>query len=208
MKIYHILLVYEKQLQKSMLKILFNDPSVVKNTEHIDLNDKNINNAIFIQVTQLHQIDSHLTAKLYADYAVDEVSLVRINPNNDFNINNLTNINSITLNKQAENDKEVITKAYIDQFHQKDERPRRGLGIDFYNESKGLVENNQDNDLNDTKLTNIISITINRNLSSDNELANKKYMDDELNKNTIVRFNQLLQNYLKVSVVNDTYNLG
>ena len=165
-------------------------------------------NARFIQVKQLPQIDSQLTAKLYVDNAIDELSLARSYQDKDFNNNNLTNINSITLNKQAENDKEVITKAYIDQFHQKDERPRRGLGIDFYNESKGLVENNQDNDLNDTKLTNIISITINRNLSSDNELANKKYMDDELNKNTIVRFNQLLQNYLKVSVVNDTYNLG
>ena len=57
------------------------------------------------------------------------------------------------------------------------------------------------------KKTNIDSITVNRNPSSDNELANKKYIDDELDKNTIVRFNQTLQNYLKVSVGNDTYNL-
>ena len=38
-------------------------------------------------------------------------------------------------------------------------------------------------------------------------MTNKKYIDDELDKNTIVRFNQTLQNYLKVSVGNDTYNL-
>ena len=43
---------------------LFNDPSIVKNTEHIDLNDRNITNARFIQVIQLCQIDSHLTSKL------------------------------------------------------------------------------------------------------------------------------------------------
>ena len=36
---------------------------------------------------------------------------------------------------------------------------------------------------------------------------NKKYIDDELDKNTIVRFNQTLQNYLKVSVGNDMYSL-
>ena len=42
---------------------LFNDPSIVKNTEHIDLNDRNITNARFIQVNQLPQIDSHLCAK-------------------------------------------------------------------------------------------------------------------------------------------------
>ena len=29
---------------------LFNDPSIVKNIEHIDLNDRNITNARFIQV--------------------------------------------------------------------------------------------------------------------------------------------------------------
>ena len=33
-------------------------------------------------------------------------------------------------------------------------------------------------------------------------------MDDDLDKNTIVRFNQTLQNYLKVSVGNDFYNLS
>ena len=35
----------------------------------------------------------------------------------------------------------------------------------------------------------------------------KKNNDDELNKNTILRFNQTLQNYLKVSIGNDPYNL-
>ena len=69
-----------------------------------------------------------------------------------------------------------------------------------------LVKNIQDNDFNDKKLTNIDSLTVNRNPISDNELANKKYIDVELDKNTIVRFNQTLTNYLKVSVGNDTYN--
>ena len=51
------------------------------------------------------------------------------------------------------------------------------------------------------------SITVNRNPNLDNELANKKYIDDELDKNTVLRFNQTLENYLKASVGNDTYNL-
>ena len=38
-------------------------------------------------------------------------------------------------------------------------------------------------------------------------MSNKKYIDDELDKNTILRFNQTLQNYLKVSVGSDTYIL-
>ena len=71
------------------------------------------------------QIDSHLTAKLYVDNAIDEVSLVRNIQDNDFNNFNLTNINSLSLNTQAVNDNQVITKAYVDQFHQETERSSR-----------------------------------------------------------------------------------
>ena len=145
--------------------------------------------------------------KNYIDNAIDEVSLVRNNKDNDFGNYNLTNINTITLNKPAENDNEVITKAYVDQFHQKNERSQRDLGIDFYNESNNLVKNNENNDFNDNKLTNIDSIQVNRNPISDNEVSNKKYIDDSVREGTLVRFNQTLQNYLKISVGNDTYNL-
>ena len=116
---------------KNYVDNLFNVPSTIKNTEHIDLNDRNITNASFIQVDQLLQIDSHLTAKLSFDTATKEESLVRNIQGNDFRNYNLTNINSITLNKQAENDNEVITKACADHFHQENERLRRGLGINF-----------------------------------------------------------------------------
>ena len=192
---------------KNYVDNLFNDCSIVKNNAHIDLNDRNITNARFIQVNQIPQIDSHLTAKLYVDNSIDESSLVRNNRDNDFGIYNLTKINSNSLNKQAENDNEVITKAYVDQFHQENERSRRDLGIDFYDESSDLVKHIQDNDLNDNKLSNLDSIKANRNPNSDNELVNKKNLDDELDKNTIVSFNQTLEKYLKVSVGNDIFNL-
>ena len=127
---------------KNYVDNLFNSPSIIKNNAHIDLNDRNITNARFIQVNQLPQIDSHLTAKLYVDTAIDETSLVGNNQDNDFGIYNLSNISSITLNKQAENDNEVITKAYVDQFHQENGRSRRDLRLDFYDESSDLVKNN------------------------------------------------------------------
>ena len=43
---------------KNYIDNLLNDPSVVKNTAHIDLNDRNVTNARFIQVNQWPQIDS------------------------------------------------------------------------------------------------------------------------------------------------------
>ena len=66
--------------------------------------------------------------------------------------------------------------------------------------------NDQGNDIDNNKITNLDSITVNRKPSSDNELANEKYFDDSIGECTIVRFNQTLENFLKVSVGNDTYN--
>ena len=139
---------------KNYVDNLFNDPSIIKNNAHIDLNDRNFTNPRFIQVNQLPQIDSYLTAKSYVDNAIVEPSLVRNKQDNDFNNNNFTNINSITLNTQAVNDNQVITKSYVDQFHQENEQYRRDLGIEFYDESSDMVKSNQDSDFNDNKLTN------------------------------------------------------
>ena len=145
---------------KNYVDNLFNDTSIIKNTEHIDLNDRNITNARFIQVNQLPQIDSHLTAKLYVDTAIEESSLLRLDPDEKLNLDEQ---DSIILNSNLTAPMTIIgipTKAFIDSLHEENERSRRDLGLDFYDES-----------------------------------------------NTLVKFNQTLQNYLKVSVGNDTYNL-
>ena len=150
---------------KNFVDNLFNDPGINKNSEHIDLNKKNITNARFVQINQLSQNDSHLAAKLYVDNAIYEPSRIKNDQDNEINNYNSTNINSITLNKQAENDNETIFKAYVDQFHNDNERTQRDLGIDFFNESNDLVKNNQDNGLKDKKITNLDSIAVNRNPS-------------------------------------------
>ena len=110
----------------------------MKNAAHLDLNDRNFTNTRFKQVKQLPQNDSPLTAQLYVGNAIDEISLVSINQNIFFNNDNVPIINSITLNTQAVNDIQVITKAYVDQFHQENERSRRDLEIDFYDESSDI----------------------------------------------------------------------
>ena len=67
----------------------------------------------------------------------------------------LSNINSIILNNQAVNDNQFITKSYVDQFHQENERSRRDLGKNFSNESGDLVKNNQDNEFDNIRLTSL-----------------------------------------------------
>ena len=62
-------------------------------------------------------------------------------------------------------------------------------------------------DFNDSKLTNIEPITVNRSPSSIKEVSIKNYVDDSLGQGTMSKLNQTLENYLKVSVGNYTYNL-
>ena len=206
-KIYLVLKEIQVPFVNLRYTIFFNDPSILKNTEHIVLIDRYITDARFIQVNQWPQNDSRLTVKLYVDNSINEPSLVGNFQDNDFSYQNLSKINSTTSDTQAVNDNQVNTKAYVDQFHNDDERTRRDLGLDFYSESSGLVKNNQDNDLNDNKLTNLDSNTVNKNPDLDKELANEKYVDDSVREGNILRFNPTLENYLKVSVGNDTHNL-
>ena len=62
----------------------------------------------------------------------------------------------------------------------------------------------QDSEFGDDKLTNLDSVSVDRNPSLDNELANKKYNHDSIGEGTKVRFNQSLQ---KLLVGYDVYRL-
>ena len=67
--------------------------------------------------------------------------------------------------------------------------------------------NDQDNEFDNNNLTNLDSFAVNRDPNLANELSNKKNVDDSIGECTILRFNQTLTNFLKVSLGNDTYNL-
>ena len=237
----------------------FNDPSIIKNTAHIDLNDRNITNARFIQVNQLCQIDSHLTPKLYADNAIsdaiDESSLLRLDPDEkleqdflilnstltspktileiptknyvdhkfndssiikntdhvDFNDKILDNVHSIKVNSYPTLDEQLTPKFYVDNFV----LDRVDEGSLLRLDPKGKIHYGK-----------LDSIFVNTSVTSPRtiiELPTKSYVDSLHGENersrrdlgldfydessTLVRFNQTLQNFLKVSVGNDTYNL-
>ena len=89
------------------------------------------------------------------------------------------------------------TKSSVDSLRE-NRRNRRDLLSVF---------NDQDNEFDNNKLINLDSVTVNREPTSDTELSTKKYIDDSIGESTLLRFNQTIENYLKVSVGNDTYNL-
>ena len=140
----------------------FNDPSIIKNPAHIDSNDRNITNARFIQINQLPQIDSHLTAKLYVDraisYSINESSLLKLVSNEK---SKLDEQDSITLYSSQTTPKTIIgvpTKTYVDRLPEII-RNRRDLSSVF---------NDQDFEFDNNNLTNLDSVAVNRNPSLDN----------------------------------------
>ena len=92
---------------------------------------------------------------------------------------------------------ELPTKSYVDSV-QKNKRKRPDLSSVF---------NDQDNELDNNKITKIDSVTVNTNPNLDNGLSKKKYVHDSVGEGTIVRFNQTLEKLLNVSVGKNVYNL-
>ena len=186
---------------KNYVDSKFDDPILIKNTDHVDFNNKDIDNVNPIKVNSFPTLEGHLTPKIYVDQAISIIvdeSLLRLYPEEKLNLDEQ---DSIFPNSYLTLPKTIIekpTKNYVDSLHESS-RSRRDLS---------LVFNDQDNEIDDNELTNLDSITINRNPNLDNELANKKDIDDELDKNTVLRLNQTLENYPEVSVGNGTYNLN
>ena len=101
---------------------------------------------------------------------------------------------SIILNSTLTSPKTIIelpTKSYVDSLHERS-RNRRDLSSVF---------NDQDNEFDKNKLTNLDSVSVNRKPS--NELASKKYVDELLDSGNFLKLNQTLQIYIEVSVGND-----
>ena len=179
----------------------FNDLSIIKNNTHVDFNDKNLDNVRFVKKNSMPAVREHLTPKNYVNqsisYHMHDLSLLRLDRDENLKLDEQNSIVFTSVIASPEKRMELSTKSYVDRLHEIN-RNRRDLSSLF---------NDQDNELDNNKLTNLDSVTLNRNPSSDNELVIKKYIDDELDKNTILTFNQALENYLKVSVGNDTYNI-
>ena len=117
-----------KTYSKKYVDNLFNDPSVIKNTAHVDFIDKNLNIVRFVKINAKPALEEQLTLKLYVDHAiyniVDESSLLRINPDDKLGLNEQDSIvpnSTLTLPKTII---ELPTKSYVDSLHDENEKNR------------------------------------------------------------------------------------
>ena len=152
--------------------------------------------------------NNELPTKNYVDNKFNDPSMSKNTDHFEFNDENLDNVGWVKVNKIPAVEEHQTPKIYVqialsdiiqyvDGLHEIN-RNRRDLSSVF---------NDQGNEFDNIKLNNLDSNTVIRNPSSDNEMANKKYIDDSIGEGTIVRFNQTPENYPKESVGNNTYNL-
>ena len=66
------LLSIREAASRNYVDTLFNDPSLIKNTAHVDFNDKNLDNVRFVKVNSMPAVVGHLTAELYVDEAISK----------------------------------------------------------------------------------------------------------------------------------------
>ena len=106
--------IIRKAASKIFVDTLFNDPSIIRNTAHVDFNDENLNIVRFVKVNSMPVVGEHLTAKSYVVQgifkSVDESTLVRNHQDKKFNDFSLASIKSITLNTQVFHDYQVVFK--------------------------------------------------------------------------------------------------
>ena len=132
-------------------------------------------------------IQEQRTPKHYVDqlvfYIIDESSLLRVDPDEKLELKEQA---SIFLNSTITAAKTIIelpTKLYIDSLHESS-RNRQDLSSVF---------NDQGNEFDNNKLPSLDRVSINRNPSSDNEVASKRYIDDDSDKKSIPRVNRTLE---------------
>ena len=57
-------------LSKSYIDYKFDNRSIIKNTAHVDFNDKSLHNVRFVKVNSMPGVEEHLVAKDYVDKAI------------------------------------------------------------------------------------------------------------------------------------------
>ena len=154
---------------------LFNDPTIIKNSAHIDLNDKNITNCRFLSVNQLPQIDSHLTAKLYVDNAIsdgiNEQSLLRLDPDEKLEQD------SIILNSTLTTPKTILKIPTINYV------------VNKFNDSS-ILKNVDNVDFNDKDIDNVGWIKVNKWPRDAEHLTPKLYVDNTIYESSLLRLHR------------------
>ena len=99
------------------------DPGIIKNTAQVGFNDETFDDVHFVGVNFMPAVSEHLTAKYYVDEAisnsVDEQKLLRLDPNEEINIDEQDSVNLISTLTSPKAKVERPSKSNVDSLHEK-----------------------------------------------------------------------------------------
>ena len=115
---------------KNYVDSKFNDPSIIKITDHVDFNDKYLDNVRWIKVNEMPAAPNDLVPKHYVNNSLSDVlgyvnGLHEINRNrrdlsslfndrdNEFDNKKVTKTDSVTVNRNPTADNEVSKKSML-----------------------------------------------------------------------------------------------
>ena len=94
----------------------------MKDTAHVDFNKKNLDNVRFANVNSMPAVREQLTPKYYVDqaffYQVDELSLLRLDPDEQLNLDEQDCIVVIATLTSPKTIIEIPTETYVDSLHE------------------------------------------------------------------------------------------
>ena len=122
--------------------------------------------------------------------------MLKLDLNEEISLDKHGSINFKTPSTSPLTIREIPTRAYVDSSSVNDRN----------NKDMSVVFNDQDKDFDKKNLRNLDSVTVNRILTSDNELA-KKNFDDSLGEDNILRFNQASENFSEICFLDSVNTL-
>ena len=142
----------------------YNDPSITKNTTHVDFSDKNLNNVHSIKVNSFPTLEEQLTPKSYVDQAAAESSFKSLDHDEKLKLDER---GSILLNSTL-----TITKT-------KNEIPNKNyVGKNYIDPS--LKKNSAHVEINDKNLDNVKIVKVNSITAVREHLTPKHYVDQAI----------------------------
>ena len=152
---------------------------VQKNRAHVEFNDKKFKNVRFVRVNSMPAVGENLTAKAYVDQAfsnyIEESSLLKLDLDEKLKLDELDAIILISSLISPKKTREIAIEAYVDSLSE-NETNRCDMKTVF------VV---QDNEFDNNQLTNLDSFTVIGNPTIDNEISDKKHVDDSIREGGI-----------------------
>ena len=109
---------------KSYVGSGLNDPSILRNSTHVDFSNKNLDNVRFVKLNSLPAVWEHLSPEIYVDEAISdgevESSLFRLDPDEKLDLDEQDSLLPNSTLTTPKTIVEIPTESYVGRLHEID----------------------------------------------------------------------------------------